>query len=91
MLRFPNRSRAYGATRRAVRFWGYDSAIESSFFVTAGALKQLHPEMRWDEPDILQVFDSNRDLILAAASKVYGRGRQGSYELGPSAFPGHAA
>jgi len=27
-LMFPNESRSYDATRRAVRFWGYDHAME---------------------------------------------------------------
>jgi hypothetical protein len=33
-LRFPNPTRYYDATRRAVRFWGHDSAMEATFFVT---------------------------------------------------------
>ena len=33
MLNFPNQSRVFDATRRAVRFWGYESAMEWSFFV----------------------------------------------------------
>jgi hypothetical protein len=37
-LSFPNQSRSYDATRRAVRFWGHDSAMEASFFVTEDAL-----------------------------------------------------
>ena len=40
-LRFPNGSRSYDTTRRAVRFWGHDSALEWSFFVSEGALKRL--------------------------------------------------
>jgi len=28
---------------RAVRFWGYDSALETTFFIDEGALKQLQP------------------------------------------------
>ena len=40
-LTFPNPSRSYDATRRAVRFWGYDSSMEASFFVSADALKNL--------------------------------------------------
>ncbi|MGC2824133.1 MAG: DUF1488 family protein, partial [Pseudolabrys sp.] len=27
-ITFPNRSRSYDATRRAVRFWGYDRSME---------------------------------------------------------------
>ncbi|MFZ0722899.1 MAG: DUF1488 family protein, partial [Xanthobacteraceae bacterium] len=42
-LSFPNQSRFYDATRRAVRFWGNDSAIEASFFVDADALKKIEP------------------------------------------------
>ena len=31
--------------------------------------------------DFLKAFDSNRDLICAAAAKVYVRGSRGSYDL----------
>jgi hypothetical protein len=85
-LSFPNQSRSYDATRRAVRFWGHDSAMEASFFVTEDALKQLDPNARFDEAGLLGTFDANRDLIYAAAAKVYARGRKGSYELIGSDF-----
>ena len=49
MLNFPNQSRVFDPSRRAVRFWGYDSAMEWSFFVTEGALKRLQPNMGYDE------------------------------------------
>ena len=81
-LEFPNSSRSYDATRCAVRFWGYDTAMEWSFFVTAEALRRVHPAMVQDEVGMLGAFDSNRDLICAAAAKLYSRGRKGSYELG---------
>jgi hypothetical protein len=48
-LSFPNRSRFFDSTRRAVRFWGYDTAMEASFFITEDALKQVQPDMRFDE------------------------------------------
>ena len=80
-LSFPNRSRSFDATRRAVRFWGHDSAMESSFFVTEDALKRVQPDMRLDESGLLSAFDSNRDWIHAVAAQVYSRGRKGSYEL----------
>jgi hypothetical protein len=80
-LTFPNRSRSYDATRRAVRFWGYDSAMEASFFVTEDALKCVQPDMRLDEEGLLGAFDSNRELIYKAAMKVYARGPRGSYDL----------
>lgn len=75
-LNFPNRSRFYDATRRAVRFWGHDSAMEAVFFITEDALRRVQPSMRFNEDGLLSAFDANRDLIYAAASKVYARGRQ---------------
>jgi Protein of unknown function (DUF1488) len=85
-INFPNQSRSYDATRRAVRFWGYDSAMEASFFVNEDALKRIHPDMRFDEAGLLGAFDSHRDLIHATAAKVYMRGRRGSYDLSPDDF-----
>ena len=52
-LMFPNQSRSYDATRRAVRFWGHDSAMEWSFFVTEDALRQVDPAMALDEAGML--------------------------------------
>jgi hypothetical protein len=80
-LNFPNRSRSYDSTRRAVRFWGHDSSIETSFFVTEDALKRMQPDMAFDEASALQAFDLNRPFIHAAAAKIYKRGRKGSYDL----------
>ena len=80
-LNFPNRSRSFDATRRAVRFWGHDSAMEASFFVTEDALKRVQPDMRFTEIGLLSAFDANRELIYATATKVYTRGRRGSYDL----------
>jgi hypothetical protein len=85
-LSFPNQSRTYDATRRAVRFWGNDSAMEASFFVNEDALKRLQPDMRFDEAGLLGAFDLNRQLIYATAAKVYGRGPKGSYDLLPDDF-----
>ena len=86
MLSFPNHSRSFDATRRAVRFWGHDSAMEWSFFVTEDALKRLQPNLERDEASLLLAFDANRAAILAAAMKAYKRGRKGSYELGGTDF-----
>jgi Protein of unknown function (DUF1488) len=85
-LNFPNRSRFYDSTRHAVRFWGHDTALEASFFVTADALKRVQPDVPLDEAGLLSAFDSNRDLIYATACKVYARGRKGSYDLLSSDF-----
>jgi hypothetical protein len=81
-LMFPNASRSYDGTRRAVRFWGYDSAMEWSFFVTEEALKHVHPAMDRDEAGMLGAFDKHCERIRAAAARVYRRAQKGSYELG---------
>ncbi len=78
---FPNRSRSYDATRRAIHFWGYDRSMESSFFLAADALKQIQPNLESDVTGLLHAFDVNRDRIYAIAAKVYARGRRGSYDL----------
>jgi hypothetical protein len=80
-INFPNESRSYDATRQAVQFWGYDRSMESSFYVSADALKQLQPNLQPDVAGFLRAFDINRDRIYAIAAKVYARGRRGSYEL----------
>ena len=85
-LSFPNRSRSFDATRRVVRFWGYDTAMEAAFFVSEEALKRVQPDMPFDEASILRAFDLNRDQICATAAKVYARGRRGSYNLVGSDF-----
>jgi hypothetical protein len=81
VIDFPNHSRSYDPTRRAVRFWGHDSAIEASFFISEDALKRIQPDVRPEESGFLSAFDSNRDSICAAAAKVYVRGSRGSYDL----------
>jgi Protein of unknown function (DUF1488) len=86
MIEFPNHSRSYDHTRRAVRFWGHDSAIEASFFISEDALKRLQPDVLSDESGFLNAFDSNRDRICAAAARVYVRGSRGSYDLLPANF-----
>jgi hypothetical protein len=85
-VNFPNLSRSYDATRRVVRFWGYDRSMENSFYVTADALAQIQPDMQRDEAGLLRAFDINRDRILATAAKVYARGRKGSYDLNVADF-----
>ena len=85
-LNFFNRSRSYDATQRAVRFWGYDRSMESSFFVTAAALKRIEPGLQADPDGLLRAFDINLNRIYAAAAKVYARGRRGSYLLDSADF-----
>jgi Protein of unknown function (DUF1488) len=85
-LHFPNQNRSFDATRHAVRFWGHDGALEGLFFVVEDALKKIQPDMQRDEAGCLSAFDRNRERIHAAAVKVYGRGRRGSYDLFPGDF-----
>jgi hypothetical protein len=80
-VNFPNLSRSYDATRRMVRFWGYDRSMETSFFVAEDALKRIEPGLDSDENGFLRAFDLHRDRIYAVAAKVYARGRRGSYNL----------
>jgi len=85
-LGFPNESRFYDGAVHAVRFSGYDGAMEAPFFVGGDALRRIEPDMRSDEAGLLAAFDRNRRRIYAAATKVYERGRKGSYDLLPDDF-----
>jgi uncharacterized protein DUF1488 len=85
-LSFPNHSRSYDHTRDAIRFWGHDSAMEATFFVTTEALRRLQPNLPIDEASLLHAFDANRELIYATAAKVYSRRHKGSYDLLASDF-----
>jgi hypothetical protein len=87
VLHFPNQSRVFDRTRRAVHFWGHDGAMEWSFFVDEDALKHMQPDMRSDEAGFLGTFDFNRTLIQAAALNAYKRERRSYYELASKDFP----
>ena len=78
---FPNQSRSYDPTLRAVRFWGYDRSMENSFLITSDALRRMEPNLQADEASALRVFDHNREIIFRAAAKVYARGRRRAYHL----------
>jgi hypothetical protein len=85
-ITFPNPSRSYDAHLNAVRFWGYDSAMEASFFLSVSALQSIAPAMTSDEGSILTAFDHHRDRICDTAARVYARGHKGSYDLKRSDF-----
>ena len=57
MLNFPNQSRVFYQTRRAVWFRGHDSAMEWSFFVTEDALKRLQPSLERNEESLLLALE----------------------------------
>lgn len=79
VLSFPNESRSFDSRKNCVRFWGYDSAIEISFFVAVDALQKLSPEMSRAEAEILKTFDAVRERIHEAANKIYVRDHKGAY------------
>ncbi|MGA7811050.1 DUF1488 domain-containing protein [Bradyrhizobium sp.] len=83
---FPNHSRSYDRTRQAVRFWGYDTSIEYSFFVAVGALERVEPRLNHDEEDFAGAFDTHRDLICRKAAGLHSRGRKDRYELAGADF-----
>jgi hypothetical protein len=80
-LHFPNPSRSYDPTRRAVRFWAYDRSMEVSFFVAEEALHRLQPSAGTRDEGALEAFDAHRPRIREVAAKVYARGSKGSYDL----------
>jgi hypothetical protein len=78
-LSFPNKSRAFDATRRAVRFWGTrDGGCILRHRGRAEASSARHAVRRGE---VTRAFDSNRVLICRRAAKIYARGRNGSYDL----------
>lgn len=85
-LSFPNLSRSYDARRRAVCFWGYDSALEITFFIEVEALCKLRRQNSEVEAACLQSFDGAREEIFAAARKAYSRTRPGPYLLAAADF-----
>ena len=76
-LVFPNPSRSFDESGNRVRFWGYDRAIEVSFFVEAAALKRLCPGVGSPETGYLEAFDEARSRIHEVADEVYKRGGNG--------------
>ena len=79
-MNFPNPCRSFDAKGNRVRFWGYDSAIEISFFVEVAALQKLSPKMNLAEVGILKAFDAALERIHEVADKAYKHGRKGVYD-----------
>jgi hypothetical protein len=85
-IEFPNLSRRYDATRRCVRFSGYDGALERSFFVEEEAICRLDVIGRRGGVALLEAFDVHRERICKVASHVYAKRREGSYTLTAADF-----
>ena len=83
---FPNGSRSYDARRNLIRFWGYDSPLDVSFFVEVSALHKLNSRTRHTEAGCLEAFDAARDRIHEAARKAYSRTRKGAHLLASADF-----
>jgi hypothetical protein len=73
-LGFPNECRFYDEAVHAVRFSGYDGALEAPFFIGEGALKQIQPDMPFNESGLLKAFDLNRDGLTRRQPKYMGDG-----------------
>jgi len=76
-LHFPNPSRSFDENHNRILFWGYDRAMEVSFFLETAALKRLCPKMNNAESELLKAFDNARERIYEVADKVYRRGGDG--------------
>ena len=79
-INFPNPSRSFDASKNRVRFWGYDSALEISFFVDVAVLQKLNPEMSLAEGSVLKAFDAALERIHSVALKAYKHGNKGIYD-----------
>ncbi|MEQ9172921.1 MAG: DUF1488 family protein [Rhodospirillales bacterium] len=77
-LNFPNASRSFEAKRNRVRFWGYDSALEITFFVESSLLMKLCPDCGQGEAGVLKAFDAMIERIHGAAQKAYKGSRERS-------------
>jgi hypothetical protein len=75
-LNFSNESRSYDATRLAVRFYGYDGALEASFFVVQDALSKLAGRGVVGEGEGLAMFDANRARIREGPQRLLRVGSQ---------------
>lgn len=78
-LNFPNLSRCFESKQNRIRFWGYDSAMEVTFFLQVETLVEICPGTGRTEADLLGAFDSVVEQIRRVACKVYGRRRDLSY------------
>jgi len=78
-LHFPNPSRSFDENNNRVLFWGYDSAIEVSFYVETDALKRLCPDIGDTEKNYLLAFDDSIEKIQEIAEKQYAHGQKGNY------------
>ncbi|MBZ9840963.1 DUF1488 domain-containing protein [Mesorhizobium sp. CA15] len=87
-LAFPNPSRSFDQTRRAVCFIGHDGMFQVRFFVEVEVLGTFGDAGGKETAEMayLSAFDALRSSIQDAASKAYARERRNSYTLTASGF-----
>ena len=88
-LSFPNASRSYCGSKKCVRFSGYDTVKEISFFLEVEALSKLTPHALESEAAVLRAFDEFREHIEQVAGLVYAVSRPSrsfTYHLSASDF-----
>jgi hypothetical protein len=88
-LAFPNPSRSYDETRKAVRFTGHDGMFEVRFFVEVNALASDGgaPNGTWTpEATCLSAFDDARSDIYDVARKAYSKNRRSLVTLTTADF-----
>lgn len=78
-LNFPNETRSFDPVKGRVLFWGYDRAIEISFFLEIEALRKLRPATDETEAGVLKEFDAARRRIHELATTVWRRGPRDRY------------
>lgn len=76
-LSFPNSSRSYDASRKVIRFVGYDGMMQIPFTLEAAAVSGSGS----GEHALLSAFDAARSSIHDAARHNYRPGNTASYSL----------
>ncbi|MDT2021259.1 DUF1488 family protein [Methylocella sp. CPCC 101449] len=84
-LIFPNPSRTFDQTRKAIRFAGHDGVFEILFYVEADVLT-ANNQGTASEAECLKIFDALRPSVQKAASLAYSRGPRPFYVLRAADF-----
>lgn len=84
-LAFPNPSRSFDETHKAIHFIGYDGMIEVRFSLEAQVLSMSGSNPS-SEAEYLKAFDTALSSIHDVARKTYSRGNSKSFTLTPTDF-----
>ncbi len=80
-LSFPNQSRYFDAERGAVRFWGYDGALEVTCSIDCASLQALVPSLELSESGFAAAFDEVRSQIYSVADRTYSKAPRGTFVI----------